>query len=99
MQHHPSLPATNLPAVREGNTMAQTARNNEAEKATDNVAELGRRTTDKGVDVAREAIDRTEGTARRGLETTQHAASATLEVERAMARRSAEGASEISRVF
>jgi uncharacterized protein with beta-barrel porin domain len=79
--------------------MAQTARNNEAEKATDNVAELGKRTADKGADVAREAIDRTEGTARRGLETAQQAASAALEVERTVARRSAEGATEISQVF
>ena len=32
--------------------MAQIARNNEAKKATDNVAELGKRAADKGVDVA-----------------------------------------------
>jgi hypothetical protein len=54
--------------------MAQIARNNEAERATDNVAELGKRTTDKGADVAREVIERTEGTARRGFETVQQAA-------------------------
>jgi hypothetical protein len=54
--------------------MAQTARTNEAEKATDNVAELGKRTADKGADVAREAIDRTENTARRGLEVAQRTA-------------------------
>ena len=47
--------------------MAQIARNNEAKKATDNVAELGKRAADKGVDVAREAMDRTENTARRGV--------------------------------
>src|SRR5688500_36051 len=69
--------------------MAQIARNNEAERATDNVAELGKRTTDKGTDVAREVIERTEGTARRGFETVQQAAGAALEVERAVARRSA----------
>ena len=44
--------------------MAQTART-EAEKATDNVAELGKRTADKGADVAREAIDRTGDATRR----------------------------------
>src|SRR3712207_6405980 len=71
--------------------MAQTARNNEAEKATDNVAELGKRTADKGADVAREAIDRSEGTARRGFESAQQTAGAALEIERALARRSAEG--------
>src|SRR5215213_1184906 len=41
------------PALTEANqrgrtVMAQTARNNEAEKAADNVAEIGRRAADKG---------------------------------------------------
>jgi hypothetical protein len=79
--------------------MAQTARNNEAEKATDNVAELGKRAADRGTDVAREAIDRTEGTARRGFEYAQRTAGAALEVERTVARRSAEGATQISQAF
>jgi hypothetical protein len=79
--------------------MAQIARNNEAEKATDNVAELGKRTAAKGTDVAREAIDRTEGVARRGFEVAQRTAGAALEVERAVARRSAEGATEVSQAF
>jgi hypothetical protein len=79
--------------------MAQIARNNEAEKATDNVAELGKRTADKGADVARETIDRAEGTARRGFEAAQRTAGAALEVERAVARRSAEGATEIGQAF
>ena len=79
--------------------MAQTARNNEAEKATDNIAELGKRTAAKGTDVAREAIDRTEGTARRGFEYAQRTAGAALEVERAVTRRSAEGATEVSQAF
>ena len=78
--------------------MAQIARN-EAEKATDNVAELGKRTADKGADAAREAIDRTETTARRGFEVAQRTAGAALEVERAVARRSAEGATQISQAF
>jgi hypothetical protein len=39
--------------------MAQTARTDEAEKAADHVAELGRRTADKGADAARGAMDRT----------------------------------------
>ena len=79
--------------------MAQTARNNEVEKATDNVAELGKRTADKGADAAREAIDRTETTARRGFEAAQRTAGAALEVERAVARRSAEGATEVGQAF
>jgi hypothetical protein len=78
--------------------MAQTART-EADKATDNVAELGKRAADKGADVAREAIDRTEGAARRGLEAAQRTAGAALEVERAVARRSAEGAAELGQAF
>jgi hypothetical protein len=78
--------------------MAQTART-EAEKATDNVAELGKRAADKGVDVAREAIDRTEDTARRGLETARRTAGAALEIERAVTRRSAEGATEVGQAF
>jgi hypothetical protein len=79
--------------------MAQTARNNDAEKATDNVAELGKRTADKGADVAREAIDRTEDTARRGFEAVQRTAGAALEVERAVTRRSAEGATQVGQAF
>jgi phasin protein len=78
--------------------MAHTART-EAGKATDNVAELGKRTADKGADVAREAIDRTENTARRGFEVAQRTAGAALGVERAVARRSAEGASEVGQAF
>jgi len=83
--------------------MAQIARNNEAEKATnkttDNVAELGKRTAAKDTDVAREAIDRTEGAARRGFGYAQRTAGAALEVERAVTRRSAEGATEVSQAF
>jgi hypothetical protein len=75
--------------------MAQIARNNEAEKAT----ELGKRTADKSVDVAREAIDKTENTARRGFEAAQRTAGAALEVERAVTHRSAEGATEVSQAF
>ena len=78
--------------------MAQTSRN-EAEKATDNVAELGRRTADKAVDVTREAADEAEDAARRGLRATQRTAGAMLEIERAVTRRSAEGASEVGRAF
>ena len=78
--------------------MAQTART-EADKATDNVAELGKRAADKGADVAREAIDLTEGTSRRGFETAQRTAGAALEVERAIARRSAEGATELGQAL
>jgi hypothetical protein len=78
--------------------MAQTAKT-AAEKATDNVAELGKRTADNAVDATREATDNAEDTARRGFQAVQKMAGATLEVERAVARRSAEGATEISQMF
>ena len=79
--------------------MAQTARNDQAEKATDNVAELGRRTADKAADATREAIGKTEDTARRGFEQVQRTFGATAELERALARRSAEGATEVGQAF
>lgn len=78
--------------------MAQTAKN-EAEKATDNVAELGRRTADKAVDVTHEVAAKAEDTVRRGYQAVQKTASATLEVERAVVRRSAEGATEVGQAF
>ena len=78
--------------------MAHTART-EAGKATDNVAELGKRAADTGVDVAREAIGRTEDTARRGVETAQRTAGVALEIERAVARRAAEGTTEIGQAL
>jgi hypothetical protein len=79
--------------------MAQIARNNEAEKATDNVTGLGKRTADKSANVAREAVEGTEDTARRGFDAARRTAGAALEVERAVARRSAEGATEIGQAF
>ena len=68
--------------------MAQTASNDEAEKAAD-----------KGAEAAREATDRARDAARRGFETAQRTFGATAELERAVARRSAEGASELGRAF
>ena len=105
--------------------MAQVAKSNEAEKATDiavaisgriaekaadnlaaissrtgdNVAAIGRRTADRTVDVTREAIDRTEDTVRRGFEQVQRTTGAALEIERVVARRSAEGATEVGQAF
>ena len=79
--------------------MAQTARNDRAEKATDNVAELGRRAADKAVGATREAIGEAEDTARRGFEHARRTFGATAELERAVARRSAEGASEVGQAF
>ena len=78
--------------------MAQIAKT-EAEKATDNVAELGKRTADKAVDVTHEVANRAEDTARRGFQAAQKTAGAALEVERAVVRRSAEGATEVGQVF
>ena len=78
--------------------MAQTARN-EAERATDNVAELGKRTADKAVDVTHEVANKAEDTARRGFQAVQKTAGAALEVERAVVRRSGEGATEVGQMF
>ncbi len=79
--------------------MAQTARINQAERATDNVAEIGRRAADKAVDATREAIGKAEDTARRGFEQVQRTFGATAELERAVARRTAEGAGEVGQAF
>jgi hypothetical protein len=78
--------------------MAQTAKT-EAEKTTDNFAELGKRTADKAVDATHEAVDKAEVTARRGFQAVQKTAGPALAVERAVARRSAEGATEVGQVF
>ena len=68
-------------------------------KATDNVAELGKRTVDKAADVTNEIASKAEDTARRGFQAAQNTAGAALEVERAVARRSDEGATEVGQVF
>src|SRR3954465_7971151 len=88
--------------------MTHTART-EAGKATDNVAELGKRAAHEGADAAREAIDRTGDAARRGLETAQRPRAGPGRAARpagggrggarAAPRRSAEGASEVGRAF
>ena len=90
--------------------MAQTARSNEAEKATDNLAAIssrtgdngaavGRRAADQAADATREATERTQDAARRGLKQVQRTAGAALEVERAIVRRSTEGATEVGQAF
>ena len=71
----------------------------EAEEVTDNVAELGKRTADKAVDATQEIANRAEDTARHGFQSAQKTAGAALEVERAVVRRSAEGATEVGQVF
>ena len=78
--------------------MAQIAKT-KAEKVTDNVAELGKRTADKAVDATHEVANRAEDTARRGFQAAQKTAGAALEVERAVIRQSAEGATEDGEVF
>ena len=76
--------------------MAQTARSNEAEKATDNVAAIaGRtgdnlaaisnRTADKAADATREATERTQDAARRGSQAAQRTTAGATEVGRAFA--------------
>src|SRR5688500_3745686 len=80
--------------------MAQSAKP-EADKAVDttkeatsNVADLGRRTSDTAEDITREAVDKAENTYRGGLRDVQRTDGAQHEVERAIARRSAEGTAE-----
>jgi hypothetical protein len=79
--------------------MAQTARTDRAERAADNVAEIGGRVADKAVDATREAIGKTGDAARRGFEHARRTFGATAELERAVARRSAEGATEVGQAF
>ena len=59
-----------------------------AKDATGNGAELGKRTADKIEDAARS-----------GLRVMERTSGAALEIERAVARRSAEGATELSQAF
>ncbi len=74
--------------------MAQTARTetdkfvDTAKDATGNGAELGKRTTDK-----------IEGAARSGFRIMERTSGAALEIEHVVARRSAEGATELSQTF
>ena len=49
--------------------------------------------------MAHEAADKAEDTLRRGAQAVQRTTGAALEVERAAARRSAEGATEVGQVF
>ena len=70
-----------------------------ADRTGDDVAAFGRRAADKGADAAREALERTGDAARRGFQTMQRTAGAALEVERAVARRSTEGATEVGQAF
>jgi hypothetical protein len=77
--------------------MAQTARTNEAEQASDNVAELGKRTADKGADMAREAIDRTGDTARRSAEGAAEVSQALAALARGQARHNVEAFQALTR--
>ena len=80
--------------------MAQAAKSNEAEKATDNLAAIsGRtaekaadnlaaissRTADKGADAARETTERTQDAARRGFQAAQRTTAGATEVGQAFA--------------
>ena len=91
-------PAARSNQHRKKTIMVQIAKT-EAKKATDNVAELGKRTADKAVDVTHEVANKAEDTARRGFQAAQKTAGAALEAERAVVRRSAEGATEVGQVF
>ena len=88
--------ADNLAAIssRTGNGVAAIA-----DRTGDDVAAFGRRAADKAADATREATERTQDAARRGLKQVQRTAGAALEVERAIVRRSTEGATEVGRAF
>jgi hypothetical protein len=77
--------------------MAQTARTNEAGKASDNITELGKRTADKGADVASEAINRTEDTARRSAEGAAEVSQVLAELARDQARHNVEAFQALTR--
>jgi hypothetical protein len=83
--------------------MAQIARTetnkatNPVKNATDNVAELGKRTTDKAAaEVTRELTGQVENVARSGFQSVRQAADAAAEVERKTARRAGDGVAEIN---
>ena len=81
--------------------MVQIAKS-ETEKVVDTadgIATLSKRATDKATDVTRETVDKAEEMTRGGLHAMERTAGAALEVERAIARRSAEGTAEIGQVF
>jgi hypothetical protein len=77
--------------------MAQTAKTDEAGKASDNITELGKRTADKGVDVASEAVDRTADTARRSAEGAAEVSQALAELAREQARHNVEAFQALTR--
>jgi hypothetical protein len=68
-------------------------------EAADNVAAISSRTANGAADATREAAERTQDAARRGFEQVQRTAGAVFEVERAIVRRSTEGATEVGRAF
>jgi hypothetical protein len=85
--------------------MAQTAKSgaekamDNAKDATENVAEQGKHATDQAADLTREATDRAVDVTHRGFQVVERAVGAAAEVERAVARRSAEGTAELGRAL
>ncbi len=67
--------------------MAQTARSNEAEKATDNVAAISSRTADRAADATREAADNLAAMSRRAADKGADAAREATEGTRDAVRR------------
>jgi hypothetical protein len=70
-----------------------------AKNATDKVTELGKRTVGQTVDATREAAGKAEDLTRRGVQIAQRTTGAVGEVERAVAHRSAEGATELGQAL
>ena len=74
--------------------MAQTARTE-----TDNLADTARIAAGNGAELGKRTTDQMEDAARGGFQAMERASAATLEIERAVARRSAEGAAEVGEAF
>ena len=86
--------------------MAQTARSNEAEKATDNVAAISSRTADRAADATREAADNLAAMSRRaadkGADATREASERTRDAARRgfeQVQRTAGAALEVERAI
>jgi hypothetical protein len=99
----PAVPALTFNHHTGMTAMAQIARTetnkvtNPAKNASDNVAELDKRTTDKAAEVTRELTGHAENVARSGFQSVRQATDAAAEVEQKTARRAGEGMAEINR--
>jgi len=78
---------------------AERAADDNAKGVTENAAEQGKRAADQATEVTREAADRAGDATRQGLHVVERTVGAAAEVERAVARRSAEGMAELGQAL